>query len=149
MRKRLRDIEQLWHLLPSSRFFVSLIQLLSTLDTKLSYSKFFVLYNIYIYTTSLNYYIYRYIIGFVLFNLIRIAFPPYLILILISIIKNDLNTINEQKCVSHNNPSRQICRKPVWRSVFFTIWTCILNTTSTKTHSSSVTFLVILPAGII
>ena len=32
------------------------------------------------------------------------------------------------------------CRKAVWRSVFLTIWHCILNADSTKTRSSRVTF---------
>ena len=37
-------------------------------------------------------------------------------------------------------PAGKIAEKAVWRSVFLTIWHCILNADSTKTHSSSVTF---------
>ena len=39
-----------------------------------------------------------------------------------------------------NNPAGKIAEKSVWRSVFLTIWHCILNVDSTKIHSSSVTF---------
>ena len=37
-------------------------------------------------------------------------------------------------------PAGKISQKEVRRSVFWTIWYCILNADSTKTHSSSVTF---------
>ena len=37
-------------------------------------------------------------------------------------------------------PAGKFAEKAVWRSVFLTIWHCILNADSTKTHSSSVTF---------
>ena len=37
------------------------------------------------------------------------------------------------------NPAGKIAEKAVWRSAFWTIWHCVLNTDSTKTHSSSVT----------
>ena len=39
-----------------------------------------------------------------------------------------------------DNPARKIAEKAMWRSVFLTIWDCILNAASTKTPSSSVTF---------
>ena len=45
-------------------------------------------------------------------------------------------------------PAGKISEKAVWRSVFFILWHCILNADSTKTHSFSVNFLAILPAGI-
>ena len=38
------------------------------------------------------------------------------------------------------NPAGKIAEKAVWRSAFWTIWQCILNADSTKTHSSGVTF---------
>ena len=41
----------------------------------------------------------------------------------------------------------KIAEKAMWRSVFLTIWHRILNADLTKTPSSSVTFLAILPAG--
>ena len=44
-------------------------------------------------------------------------------------------------------PAGKIAEKAVLRSVFLTIWHRILNADSTKTLSSSVTFLAILPAG--
>ena len=37
-------------------------------------------------------------------------------------------------------PARNFSEKAVWRSVFLTIWHCILNADLTKTPSSSVTF---------
>ena len=38
------------------------------------------------------------------------------------------------------NPAGKIAENAVWRSAFWTIWHCILNADSAKTHSSSVTF---------
>ena len=35
-------------------------------------------------------------------------------------------------------PAGKIAEKAVWRSVFWTIWHCILSANSTKTHSSDV-----------
>ena len=40
----------------------------------------------------------------------------------------------------NNVPAGKIAEKAVWRSVFLTIWHCILNADSTKTHSSVVTY---------
>ena len=36
----------------------------------------------------------------------------------------------------------------MWRSVFLCIWHCILSADLTETHSSSISFLAFLPAGI-
>ena len=40
-----------------------------------------------------------------------------------------------------------VAEKAVWRSVFLTIWHCILNADLTKTHTSSVTFFAICRLG--
>ena len=38
-------------------------------------------------------------------------------------------------------PAGKIAEKAVWRSAFLTIWHCILNADSTKTHSFTLLFL--------